>query len=341
MKRILLLLILGALVCCKKVTYNQDGFKEPPNPKPFEVELLGSTREKILSQDEPWEAQILGYFNVVNSQSNWAMWYTSWGKAVNSELSGYFCHATSHDGIKWTKGGVGKSNVIFGDGKNAGVIEQFVFYDKSLSKYVLIGAALDKGKVNTLIWKSEDGVKWGDRKVIFDAYYDTQFSVIDKGDRYIIYQRMVVSGKRVMAKSVVSKDFDVIEPPKVILSNNENKVYSHIYNNAAGTLENGNTIFFPTYYDPVSDGFIISVAYLQNDAVFTTSLNITDQLFYDQNIQWGIVCPGLISTGEKDTYWLFYYGSNYSHFNRLKTEGSKTDYYRIKIKITPSKNWSS
>ena len=70
---------------------------------------------------------------------------------------------------------------------------------------------------------------------------------------------------------------------------------------------------------------------MYNDESHLTDIDMTEALFENENASWAIVMPGLVKEG-KNTYWLYYYGSDMQHSEYLsKTKVFK--YYRIKVQI--------
>jgi hypothetical protein len=58
-------------------------------------------------------------------------------------------------------------------------------------------------------------------------------------------------------------------------------------------------------------------------------VDITQKLYQNDTIGFGVCCPGLIKDGGKDEYWLYYYGQPLLH-NDLDLHFSGF-YYRIKV----------
>lgn len=316
---------------------------------PFKIEVLQESREIVLEQTRAWENKTLGYFNIIPEDKVWSMWYNSRG-TINKkgDLSQTLNYAYSIDkGKTWIKSfSINDVNIesdtipntIFGTGNYDGVVEQFVFKDTLNNQYKLIGAAWDKidKKLKTFIWASIDKIRWTDKTLLFDAYYDTQFSVILKENEYNIYHRLIINeGTRGVAKTVLDSNMNIVKGPDVIFSNSGNYNFIHVYNSAASYVNDSLTLFFPTLYDHNTDKMFIGVAYETKNDYSMTNIDITQELFYNQNILWGIVSPGLIPTEEPNVYWIYYYGDSRFHNDRATTQGY-TRYYRVKIKISKS-----
>ena len=70
---------------------------------PFTIEIIRNSRQVILTQEKPWEAQSMVYFNVIKNDSIWKMWYNSVGEDIYNDMFGAICYATSYDGKIWYK----------------------------------------------------------------------------------------------------------------------------------------------------------------------------------------------------------------------------------------------
>ena len=305
---------------------------------PFIFKILKDSRQIVLTQEYPWEAQAMLYFNVVKTDSIWHMWYKSYGITEKIDYVGYFCHAYSNDGEHWSKNMSFKydendsTNIILSR-ENIAIHDQFVYYDDKDNIYRMI-AAKNNGtgkQVTTNILESENGINWVDKKIIYNKYYDTQFSLIRKNNNHYVYQREWYNGLRVIGISVLDENFNIIESPKMVLMSND-KNFPHVYNNAA-SMVNNTIIFFPTLYNKEKDTIKMTIGFEYNNEFFLTDSDITDDLYYGEKIEWGIVSPGLIPTDEPNTYWMYYYGTNYSHENVRNNADNISKYYRIKINI--------
>lgn len=288
---------------------------------PFEYEILKNSRQIIMTQEFPWESQALLYYNVIKKDSTWHMWYMSVGKEIYNGYFGALNYAYSKDGEYWVK------TLL----DNQPIVEQFVNYDINENKYRMIGVNYIDESYSTNVLESIDGINWFNEKRLFDKSYDTQFSVITRNEKHFIYQREWYKGLRVIGRSVIDKNLNVVESPKVMLLSNDTS-FPHIYNNAASKV-GSNILLFPTLYND-TDNFKISIGFEFDNQLHLTDADITNDLFIGENIKWGIVSPGLIPTDERDTYWLYYYGNSSSHnFVRVDPK-NVAKYYRIKIRIT-------
>ncbi len=328
---ILFLLLLSG--CSNK----KDVISIDPSKMPFKINILENSREIVLIQDQDWENQLLGYYNVIKTSNSYKMWYTSWGPSPFNEFYSNFCYATSDNGKIWNKN---ISNISQNDSNNIiynGILENFVFYDKYLQEYKLIGVERDSSKrQGTFLLSSNDGIHWRDKKLLYNVHFDTQFSVIVNKDNYIIYLRTWSEGYRSIGSVVIDKKLNSQYNPSPITyaTNKSNTEFPHIYNNAASAWEDL-IIFFPTLYNNEKDSMSVTVGYQLQQKIYFSKMDITEELFRNEKVKWGIVSPNLIPTGEKNRYWIYYYGSEESHFKRIVNKG-KTIYFRIKIELLKS-----
>lgn len=289
-------------------------------PPLFELEIIHNTRQIILTQEQPWENQALHYFNVIKNDSLWQMWYMSSGKEVFNDYFGALNYAYSFDGEHWIKSLL----------NNQPIVEQFVNYEAN--KYRMIGVINIDGNYSTNIFESINGKDWINKKSLYNKSYDTQFSVITINNKYYIYQRVWHNGLRAVGRSIIDKNYNIIENPKIMLISNDND-FPHIYNNAASKVDN-NILLFPTLYNSDNDKIKITVGFEFENQLYLTDTDITEDLYFGEDVKWGVVSPGLIPTGEHKTYWLYYKGNSSSHNNVRIDPNNVAKYYRIKIRLT-------
>src|SRR4051794_21709939 len=65
-------------------------------------EFLPESVEKIFVSQMPWESKALYYFNIIQKDSTWNMWYNASAKNQQS-FNGSFCFANSTDGKNWNR----------------------------------------------------------------------------------------------------------------------------------------------------------------------------------------------------------------------------------------------
>ncbi|WP_018628115.1 hypothetical protein [Niabella aurantiaca] len=315
-----------------------------PKP-PFKIRVIAQSREVVLRQTFPWEQQMMGYFKVLKpSRGHWQMWYSGWDVHRKDDYSGYLLYAESKDGRNWQKRLPGSAkNILRGTGhpQRDGIVEQDVFIVPGTAHpYKMIYTARDPeddNKEKTYVEESADGIHWQHRKVLWNRKHDSQFSVIQKDNRFYIYLRYWTTVKnrryRTIGRAVTDQDWNVIEEPVNIFTADPNSDFPHLYNPAASNITSDLDLLFPTFFNEATNKVRIGVLYTYRERPFFTSLDLTGQLLEKEKNNWAIVCPGLIPAG-KHTYWLYYYATNMVHSDYDKS-GRNFSYYRIKIKIIP------
>ena len=296
--------------------------------------------ERIFSAEKPWESKMLSYYNIVKKDSKWYMWYNSFGKDER-DFSGSFCFANSTNGKNWKRVLKNDSTNILISGKQTkGISETFVFMDGTDvdNPYKMICTKLVNGKQRTFIYTSPDGIDWQTDRELYDMLQDTQFSVIDlKGVYYIFsrYNDFSNGYQRAVGLSVIDDKLKDLQHPSLLLKASANDPYKHIYNNAASKISDSCMLLFPTFYDGVTNGIQLKLIFTNNlKDYYLVNDKIYADLFPQQDAKWVIVSPGLVPTGvEKDTYWLYYYGTRYKHDDFWSSSNLDVSYYRIKLRV--------
>lgn len=310
---------------------------------PFEISVLEGSRQVVLTQTLPWEEQMMGYFKVLKTgKKNWQMWYSSWDNKRKDDYSGYLVYAHSEDGLHWIKGIPGApTNIIRGTGhpQKDGIVEQDVVIEpQAQDRYRMIYTAKDPNdqwKEKTFIEDSPDGVHWENKRVLWNQKHDSQFSVIEHGNQYYIYLRYwdIYNNTRyrTIGLAITDKKWNTIQEPQNIFKADYNSEFPHLYNPGASKINEDLDILFPTFFNEKTNAIKFGVAYRYNGQPVITNIDLTKELLRDGNLNWGIICPGLIKV-KKDTYWMYYYATNMVHSDYDKA-GRKFNYYRIQVRI--------
>ncbi|WP_300599921.1 hypothetical protein [Niabella sp.] len=337
---VLIAIIFSATTGCAA---QQRSTVQQPKP-PFTISVVASSREVVLQQTLPWEEQMMGYFKVLEPRPGyWQMWYSGWDNRRKDDYSGYLLYAASKDGHTWRKqlrGGA--KNILMGTGhpQQDGVVEQDVFMVQGTPyPYKMIYTARDSGdrnKEKTFITESADGIQWRPSKVLWNRKHDSQFSVIQKDNRFYIYLRYWTTINKVryrtIGRAITDRYWNTIEEPVTVFAADPNSDFPHLYNPAASKVSPDLDLFFPTYFNEATNRIRIGLLYMYRNQPFSTDMDLTEALLEKSKNNWAIVSPGLIPAG-KNTYWLYYYATNMVHSDYEKT-GRQFRYYRIKIKIT-------
>lgn len=316
-----------------------------PSSVPFKINVVPRSREVVLQQTFPWEAQMMGYFKVLRpSGDHWQMWYSGWDNRRRDDYSGYLLYATSKDGRVWNKQLPGATkNILRGTGhpQKDGVVEQDVFIVEGAAlPYKMIYTAKDPedgNKEKTFVEESPDGIHWLHKKVLWNRKHDSQFSVIQKGARFYIYLRYWTTVNnvryRTIGRAITDLQWNTIEEPVNLFTADPAGDFPHLYNPAASRIAPDLDLLFPTFFNEATNKVRIGVLYVYRDQPFFTDLDLTGQLLEKEKNNWAIVCPGLVPAG-KHTWWLYYYATNMVHSDYDKA-GRSFNYYRVKIRITP------
>lgn len=83
----------------------------------------------------PWESKALNYYNILQKDSGYTMWYNAY--AYNQlDFDGSFCFANSTDGKNWNRPFItNNTNILLKGDNSTGVTGTFVFTDISDKKY--------------------------------------------------------------------------------------------------------------------------------------------------------------------------------------------------------------
>jgi hypothetical protein len=332
-----LVFIFTILSCTKEKATPEVKLKAYTGPLKFTF-VQGSI-EKIFSPEKPWELKMLNYYNILKKDSKWYMWYNSLGKGERA-FNGSFCFANSTNGKNWERVFKNDStNILISGKQSSGVNETFVFHDETdvANPFKMICTKLVNGGQKTFIYSSSDGIDWKISRELYDMLQDTQFSVVNsKGDYYIFsrYNEFSNGYQRAIGLSVINREMKDIQRPRLLLRADPNDPYKHIYNSAASKVDSA-VLLFPTYYNGSTNGIQLKLILTMNlKDYYLISDNIYADLFPDQNAKWAIVSPGLVPTGEdKNTYWLYYYGSPHKHDDFMYLSTIDVSYYRIKLRI--------
>lgn len=310
---------------------------------PFTLDVVKGSRQTVLTQTQPWEEQMMGYFKVLKLGSDkWQMWYSSWDNRRKDDYSDYLVYAHSSDGEHWVKEVPGQpNNILRGTGhpQKDGIVEQDVFIEPAAAyPYKMIYTAkdsTDKFREKTFVEESKDGINWVNRRVLWNEKHDSQFSVIRRDNRYYIYLRHWEMQNniryRTIGLAVTDNNWNTLVAPHNILTADFSSDFPHLYNPAAARVSEDLDILFPTFFNEKNNAIKFGLAYVYKGQPVLTGVDLTSALLDGAQANWGIVAPGLVPAG-KDTYWLYYYATNMVHSDYDKG-GRKFSYYRVKVRV--------
>ena len=305
----------------------------------LKFEFLPGSTEKIFSAQMPWESRNLSYYNIIQKDTNWSMWYNSFGDNQKN-FEGSFCFANSTDGKDWQRPLINNNTNILVPGDNdTGLTGTFVFVDE-LDKnysYKMICSKLVNGEQKTFLYSSPDGKIWKHSTLLYNMMQDSQFGVVNVRGLYYIFSRYNDYShgyQRAIGLSILDKNLNTIQQPSLLLEANDNSDFPHIYNSAASKINDSTVLLFPTYFNEEQNTIRLKMIYTNNmQDYYLVNDDITDILFPNKNANWAIVSPGIIPADEKNTYWVYYLGTDARHsgFNYLSK--INVTYYRIKLVV--------
>lgn len=224
-------------------------------------------------------------------------------------------------------------NIIAGSGSRFGIksgMEQCLFYDDINGLYKIIYNQQEAGTVKMFMIESKDCVNWGNRTLIIEQFYDSQYSVKVRDGKYFVYHRLWIDGIRVVGLTVLSTNGEILEPARVLYIS-DNKYFNHIYNIAASEINPTYDLCFPTKYNSVTNEISVNLGYIyETENVFVSDYNLIKILSRKNEAKWISVCPGLLPTDSPNEYWLYYHLSFKEHGSQ---ELRASKYCRIKLKL--------
>ncbi|MBN2375087.1 MAG: hypothetical protein JXD22_01705 [Sedimentisphaerales bacterium] len=222
------------------------------------------TGETNLQREEPWESATLNWFNVMEDDGIYKMWYECYdipGWPTSDDTS--FCYATSTDGINWTRPNLGmfeyqgstENNILFRQiGPPEGhsrVHGTGVFKDPMASserRYKAVGQGIWTASAHTITGMySPDGLNWTRYPApICNLFADSQYSGFwdNSLHKYVIYGRAFGGTGRSLGRSE-SNNFASFDPLTLIMQADENDPpNSDLYNSAALKYPYAPNIYF-------------------------------------------------------------------------------------------------
>ncbi len=306
----------------------------------LKIQLKHESIEKIFTAQFPWEAKGLNYFNVIQQDSVWSMWYNSFASNQGA-YNGSFCLATSGDGKNWTRPSIkDNTNILINGGNYKSITESYVFKDRNdtLYPYKMICTKLINDEEKTFLYASRDGIKWQERNKLYNQKQDSQFGVIESNGLFYIFSRYndYSNGyQRAIGLSTLDKNLNEVEAPKLLLEADPNSAFPHIYNNAASKINDSTFLLFPTFFNESNGNVRVKLIYTNNLLnYYTVNDNLNSDLFPNDNVNWIIVSPGVMPAGEPNTYWLYYMTTPVKHGLFRSATNLYVSYYRIKLVIS-------
>ena len=281
-------------------------FPEPP------VEIL---------TNESAGMNLINYFNIINLPEGGYRMYFSGYKADecgpdwdNQNLY----YAESEDGFHYElKGKVMDS-----------IVEQTVFFTGEKDKpFGLVGRVRENREFIMYMWKSKDGIEFGDKVVLSTDWNDTQAVIVPRDGRYKLYTRTWDDSHRNRKNAVAE-----YTPEGELLTEVAPLAGDFLYNPAASPVDDRVDILFPTYFNNMYPGMTDTCFFkcFAVDGMFSKELQCDLNNWVEADEPWVLAAPGFIEIGG-DRY-LAYNTRSYSHDTPRETD-VVTKYKLIKAVI--------
>jgi hypothetical protein len=349
-EKILLCLLLILAFACKKENKAIQSLRSnnyfDPNP-PISIEFVPGSKEEVMTADKSWEKRILNYFSIVRKDNDWQMWYEAFDEnAIHDDLSN-LCYAYSKDGKNWIKPDFSYyrlnnkgTNILIKGAFNKGIHAPFVFKNTNANQPYLMTALsfnLDNGTASLYGYTSNDGLKWKNKRIVSHDHLDTQNSFTQVGSTLTFFTRFwtgltASNGFRAIGRMQTDTSWNMLQENKILLTADPTTEYKHIYNNAMCKISDSLYLFFPSQYNDSNLELRVSLAYGKStDKIYFINNDVTESLTQGTPYKSIYVVPGAFTTGEPDTYWIYYFATNFKHGQ--SGSANLSSYYRVKFKI--------
>ena len=303
------LVLLSALASCSR----NDGqiarivFPEPP------IEILSN---------EDVGLDLINYFNILPlPEGRYRMYFSGYKEEeCGSDWDRQnLYYAESEDGIHYEFKGKLMDYVV----------EQSVFLTGENERpYGLVGRTPENGKLTMFLWKSKDGIEFGDKETLLIRWHDTQNVMVPRNGRLKLYTRVWGDGwvNRKNAVAEFSMDGERLTDIQPLAGD-------FLYNSAACPIDDRYDVLFPTYFNnkqPAGNSdtcffkcYVVDGTYAQE-----TPCNLNQWIEPDE--KWVLAAPGFINIGGER--YLAYNTRNSSH-DTPPSKGIVSKYKLIKAVI--------
>lgn len=263
-------------------------FPEPP------VEIL--TNETV-------GMDVINYFNIIQRpEGGYRLYFAGYSESVNGPEFDHqdLYYAESEDGFHYTY----KGKIM------DGVVEQSVFLTGEKDKpYGLVGRVFEKGRLNLFLWKSKDGIEFGDKTLLLIKWHDTQNAMVPRDGKLKLYTRIWADDwtNRKNAVAEYTPDGERLTEIKPLAGD-------FLYNAAPCPVDERHDILFPTYFNNKYPAGSTDTCFFKSfvaDGFYTREIpcNLNDWIEPDE--KWMLAAPGFITiNGER---YLAYNTRNVSH----------------------------
>jgi hypothetical protein len=198
-------------------------------------------REKVLTQEAPWEGIYCGYYTILQDGELFRLYYRGLPVARHALDTEVTCVAESRDGIAWTKpklglfevAGTRENNVVLARHRGCHNFAPFLDTNPACPaerRYKALGGT---GEPGLIAFASPDGIHWEElakEPVITKGAFDSQNNAFwsESEGTYVCYFRVFREDVRWIARTT-SRDFiDWTEPVDLTL---DGKPRQHLYTN--------------------------------------------------------------------------------------------------------------
>lgn len=334
-------------------------------PPPFDIEILTVDSPLNFNVDKPWEKAGIGYINVIKTDSIWQLWYEAYDDfsyySGRTDYNGYFCYATSNDGLNWSKPNVKlvsyknelNNNILISNNgiKNSGIHGVTVFIDSLAppsERYKMVyGRWVDNLSTNYIYgMTSPNGIHWGNERLLIKQYSDTQSVCFNDNGIYKLYLRYWNGGLHGIGYRQIgysksnqfNNSFSDYIPVNFFNGPDYKKL--HIYNNAVNKINDTLYMCFPSIFNPKNDNMQITIGYnTKNDPTnfYFYNFDKTDIVEKSNSFRGLYAAPGLIKNDDK-SFWLYYMATPRGHYHHRFPEYSYTgNIKRALVKIFDKK----
>lgn len=233
------------------------------------------------------------------SENMYYMYYNCLG--VNDSWSDQYFHlalAWSTDGVNWNKSipsgitpPITGTNLLFNNGVFG--MDVVKVQDNDFP-YRMVGF---KWHQSSAMYKSADGVNWTKIRE-YPYYYDTQCSLIVRGEYIKIYMRMRDgSGRLDRYVGIVTSDLDgnVLTPPTILFG-------KYLYNSAASAIDYRREILFPTFFNTANNSEHLECYIVDNDKIYKRDTDFSNIISNSDLSMY--VSPHIINIGNE--FYLYY-----------------------------------
>ena len=311
-KRLALVLMAVAIAgCCRG------------NPEPEQIKAVNFPEPPVeILTNEAVGMDLINYFNILKLPEGGYRMYFSGYKADecgpdwdNQNLY----YAESADGFHYEMRGKVMDSVI----------EQSVFLTGEKDKpFGLVGRVRENGKFVMNLWKSGDGVEFGDKVLLLTKWHDTQNVMVPRNGRLKLYTRIWHEDWKNRKNAVAE-----FSPDGKQLTEIAPLAGDFLYNSAACPVDDRFDLLFPTYFNnkySLSTDTCFFKCFVV-DGLYSKQLDCEDlNKWIEPDERWVLAAPGFIEIG--GNRYLAYNTRSYSHdMERSKGVGSK--YKLIKVDI--------